>query len=315
MPYIADRTKFGSDQYDISGWTIQTQTTPISCDSDVEELKHNLAAPNMPEQLFGSSFLRVIHHRSGCVLEFNAADALRQWHKDDEPPVQVASATQWQASRQDTVSKVAALQYDWTYSTSYAGTVRRLTPKESDGSHFESPGMASSQPQPQQSSCCNNSQTSVAEVGATDSSIPTWQPSNDQLGMALLRARDPIQFYAEVPLYESELDDNGSSQLSVKVRVMPSCWFVLLRFFLRIDGTLVRLREARLFCDLKQPDKVVREVRRSEATLSQLSGNAAGNLGGAHADAESAAVALSAIAPNGVQAYQVDTLSLVPISQ
>lgn len=116
------------------------------------------------------------------------------------------------------------------------------------------------------------------------------------MGMALLRARDPIQFYAEVPLYESELDDNGSSQLSVKVtmptfsllhvvakalchfavtrwpecarlkdisldsgqqvRVMPSCWFVLLRFFLRVDGTLVRLREARFFCDLKQPDKV-----------------------------------------------------------
>lgn len=41
-----------------------------------------------------------------------------------------------------------------------------------------------------------------------------------------------------------------------QVRVMPSCWFVLLRFFLRVDGTLVRLREARFFCDLKQPDKV-----------------------------------------------------------
>lgn len=45
------------------------------------------------------------------------------------------------------------------------------------------------------------------------------------MGMALLRARDPIQFYAEVPLYESELDDNGSSQLSVKV-TMPA--FLLL---------------------------------------------------------------------------------------
>ena len=108
--------------------------------------------------------------------------------------------------------------------------------------------------------------------------------------MALLTARDPILFYAEVPLYESELDDNGSSQLSVKVttsvrlqgqemglrrdsavsvqcwshlagavvqvRVMPGCWYVLLRFFLRVDSTLVRLRETRLFCDLKEPHKV-----------------------------------------------------------
>jgi hypothetical protein len=29
---------------------------------------------------------------------------------------------------------------------------------------------------------------------------------------------------------------------------MRRCWLVLLRFFLRVDGSLVRLREARLFC-------------------------------------------------------------------
>ena len=34
---------------------------------------------------------------------------------------------------------------------------------------------------------------------------------------ALLTSRDPILFYDDVPLYESELDDNGASQLSVKV--------------------------------------------------------------------------------------------------
>ena len=32
-------------------------------------------------------------------------------------------------------------------------------------------------------------------------------------------ARDPILFYDEVPLYESELDDNGVASLSVKVCV------------------------------------------------------------------------------------------------
>ena len=33
----------------------------------------------------------------------------------------------------------------------------------------------------------------------------------------LLLARDPILFYTEVPLYESELDDNGVACLTVKV--------------------------------------------------------------------------------------------------
>lgn len=294
-----------------------------------------------------------------------------------------------------------------------------------------------------------------AEQAAAEAQLPQWQTSGDSLDMTLLTARDPIQFYAEVPLYESELDDNGTSQLSVKVlssshiahpgrwssehvlsaclyrgmcpfwfrssadlavvsqvRVMPGCWYALLRFFLRVDGTLVRMREARLFCDLKEPNKVctspfvqvtslhrtqlhigvdltppprskstwvllnliklsctcagcsnrassafsalevqvVREVKHSESTLAQLSGNAPADRGVsdpiiacchsieikgmhvaselrcsgmskwvmqiftclqvAHRDADSAALALSAIAPDGVKEYRIDTLCL-----
>lgn len=45
-----------------------------------------------------------------------------------------------------------------------------------------------------------------------------WQRSEQQMDRSALMARDPILYYDEVPLYESELDDNGASQLSVKVR-------------------------------------------------------------------------------------------------
>ena len=137
-----------------------------------------------------------------------------------------------------------------------------------------------------------------------------WVPSTDALDKSLLLARDPILFYDEVPLYESELDDNGASQLHVKVgtltvpmqhdnsfrtqqmavlleehllwsltpegdkhwamfesnccalahecdgvhmqvRVMPKCWFVLLRFWLRVDRVLIRLYETRYLCDFR----------------------------------------------------------------
>lgn len=277
------RYTFGTRQHDTSGWSIVAHTAHICRDEEAEDLKTKLGAPNMPEQLFGNSYLRLTHHLSGCVLEFTAADALGQWHEDDEAPVQVASATQWQAARQESLSKVTTLQYDWTYSTSYVGSLRQLESQD----YADSCGEAT-----------------------TQARIQTWQPSSDRIDLSLLRARDPIQFYADVPLYESELDDNGASQLSVKVRVMPHCWYVLLRFFLRIDGTLVRLREARLFCDLRQPNKVIRETKRSEASLALLSGNALGSPGVAHADVETAAVALAAIAPNGVQTYSIDSLSL-----
>lgn len=44
-----------------------------------------------------------------------------------------------------------------------------------------------------------------------------WVETSEQMNRNLLLSRDPILFYDEVPLFESELDDNGVSQLSVKV--------------------------------------------------------------------------------------------------
>ena len=91
----------------------------------------------------------------------------------------------------------------------------------------------------------------------------------------MLTERDPIQMYDELTLYESELDDNGVAHLGLKVRVMPKCWYVLLRFWLRVDGVLIRLRETRFFCDTTERDKsgavvVVRETQHREETWDAL---------------------------------------------
>lgn len=54
---------------------------------------------------------------------------------------------------------------------------------------------------------------------------------------------------------------------------MPGCWFVLLRFWLRVDRVLVRLYETRLmgsFCRAPGAPLVRRELRRSEGTFEQL---------------------------------------------
>ncbi|RFU26679.1 hypothetical protein B7463_g9656, partial [Scytalidium lignicola] len=44
---------------------------------------------------------------------------------------------------------------------------------------------------------------------------------SEPIPVALLKRPDPILFFEEVVLYESELDDNGVSVLSCKLRVMP----------------------------------------------------------------------------------------------
>ena len=57
----------------------------------------------------------------------------------------------------------------------------------------------------------------------------------------------------------------------LQVRVMPRCWLVLLRFWLRVDQVLVRLRETRYFCDTAAaPATVLREVKHSEGTFAEL---------------------------------------------
>lgn len=77
--------------------------------------------------------------------------------------------------------------YDWTYTTTYTG-------------HRSTDGL---DPLPNDSA----SSWSPADPDNTAHAIP----------MAELTRPDPILFYAEVPLFEDELHDNGSSNLLVRI--------------------------------------------------------------------------------------------------
>merc|ERR1719411_584785 len=54
-----------------------------------------------------------------------------------------------------------------------------------------------------------------------------WCPTDQRINYEKLREKERILFYDEVILFEDELDDNGCSKLSVKIRVMPSGFFCL----------------------------------------------------------------------------------------
>ncbi|BDA47484.1 TIP41-like protein [Coccomyxa sp. Obi] len=264
------------------GWRIETRKAPISKDAELDAYKATLDnAKNLPEQLFGDSFLRLSHAASGVCLEFKALDALHAWRKDDRPPVRVGTAQDWMKARQKDVEASGAVtfEYDWTYTTSYKGTLR-----------IESNGEAS-----------------------VSGRTAEWVPTNEQMDRSLLMARDPILFFDEVPLYESELDDNGASQLAVKVRVMPECWFVLLRFWLRVDGVLVRLHETRYMADFRASSGLpllTREVRCCEGTFDALHAAGAPPDGPAYRDADSTSTALQAAAPIGVTEFSMERLHI-----
>jgi len=84
-----------------------------------------------------------------------------------------------------------------------------------------------------------------------------------------LKIHEKILFFDEVVLYEDELDDNGVTKLSVKMRVMPSGFFILLRFYLRVDKTLIRVHDTRLRFEVEN-DFVLREYSEREQKVDEL---------------------------------------------
>ncbi len=79
------------------------------------------------------------------------------------------------------------------------------------------------------------------------------ESASEGLDYDFLTQRKPILLFGEINLFEDELGDNGTSILNAKIRVMSTGFFVLQRFFLRVDGSLLRVLDTRL--QWRQGDK------------------------------------------------------------
>ncbi|KXJ67859.1 hypothetical protein RP20_CCG008632 [Aedes albopictus] len=95
------------------------------------------------------------------------------------------------------------------------------------------------------------------------------QVTDQKIDMFKLMKREPILFYHDLTLFEDELHDHGISVLSVKVRVMPSGFYILQRFFLRVDHVLIRINDTRFHYE-KGNDYMLREYTHREAKIEQL---------------------------------------------
>lgn len=91
----------------------------------------------------------------------------------------------------------------------------------------------------------------------------------ERIDMEKLKAREHIMFFDEVLLFEDELHDHGVSMLSVKIRVMPTSFFLLMRFFLRVDGVLIRVNDTRLYHEAGKV-YMLREFSTRESKIAEL---------------------------------------------
>lgn len=186
----------------------------------------------MPEMIFGDNLVAITHVPSGWTVSFTTPDALDAVDKTDKHMLKVAYARDWESTRENTTQKIKEVvkPYDWSYSTTYAGTV---TP------------------------------------GATDQPQRQLQDTHKTIPIELLKRRDPILFFDEVVLFESELDDNGISVYSAKLRVHEQRMLLLCRLFMRLDNVVVRIRDTRIYVDF-ETEEVVREYTAKESSFKDV---------------------------------------------
>jgi type 2A phosphatase activator TIP41 len=224
-------------------WKISARKLPISKSGPIEAMSERLGIP-VPEMIFGDNMVSLAHVPSGWRIEFTAEAALDQVDKTGKDMLQVAHSAEWSSSREKTSAgiKEVVRPYDWSYSTAYKGTVVQPSAKETS--------------QTERTTDTSSRTMILSPAKSPDDGIP----------LELLRRRDPILFSDEVILYESELDDNGISLVSVKVRVMPKRMLLLCRLFMRLDGVVCRIRDTRVYVDFDR-DVVLRDyVSKEQAT-------------------------------------------------
>lgn len=235
-----------------STWRITTRKLPILKADPIEALSKDIGIP-IPEMIFGDNFAQITHVPTGWTLNFNVRDALDRVSKTEEGMLQVAVAEEWKKERshQEEVRQVVK-PFDWSYTTDYRGST--TGGKEGEG----------------------------------------WRESNgkeDPIRTDLLSRQDPILFFDEVDLMEGrsrcilyrtqrhadilffcpkdELADNGIALLSLKVRMMPARLLLLQRYFLRLDGVIVRIRDTRVYIE-HDSNKVIRQYTAKEEKYEVL---------------------------------------------
>ena len=227
----------------IGSWSLECHRGPISSSAEIDAFFDETAV-KPPEMVFLANHLTITHLPTGATVSFNTRDALkgclldRSKHANPNTAadtashnstpsapssssilpasalpardsIRVTSAAQWVGKEHDVSVQTLDLAYDWTYTTHYHATV---TPP----------------PLPHQLS---------------------YRQHTDPLPLALLQRPDPILWYAVLPLYEDELHDNGVCSVSIKARVMGSCWLVLMQCWLRVDDVCVKVYETRVYCE------------------------------------------------------------------
>jgi type 2A phosphatase activator TIP41 len=225
----------GEKRLEHAGWVVEAvPCTPILSSQDLQDLEGRLGLDpcmQLPEILFGNNALSLSKPDSSFRISFDAEGLLREWMGAySRGEHEVLKVPEAEVwLSKPGMARVKKLNYDWTWSSTYGGEALR------------------------------------GDQGITWSACPAGGIDVD-----MLKDRSaPILLFEDIGFYEDFLHDAGAVSASVKFRVMPLCWFVLLRYWARVDGVKTRVWDTRFFHKFGD-QRIYRETTRSEATYEEL---------------------------------------------
>jgi len=216
----------------VYNWSIAFSKQPILTSTELEALQAAVKLDKLPDMVFGRNYIRFYYPATGFEINFNALDGVRYINKLADPSLKVSHSEKWATGNKS--NEYIEKSFNWTFTTDYQGTILVNDAPAQPGSR-------------------------VGSIERTD----------EQINVSKLRAQDPILLYEEMVLYEDELGDNGSSVLNTRMRVMPSLFFALLRFWLRVDGVIYRAADVRIYHEFGK-DYLLREIQHRECNYEPL---------------------------------------------
>lgn len=233
-------------------------TTTMLTSKELDFLSDRVKSDKLPDMFFGyNRFFIVFPLKFNMIFEVNPIQMVNQTNyniidsilvKEDNPNNELVNVCYYkpvEAKTQfyDTWKKIKIpektdmeqrISYsDWAYSSPYMGTFSNLANHEFYTENLK--GNYKIFDSYFKDNIINKNNNFKRE--ATKETIPFQK----------LGPENTVLKYWETHLYDDELNDNGLSQGTFRLRVMKDCWFGLLRSYLRIDNVLVRIVDTRIF--------------------------------------------------------------------
>lgn len=281
------------------GWSVACTKGPMAGAAELDELAARVAEavpapgqPPLPEIIFGQNRLTLTHEASGVRLSFGALGGLEVWarrsaqHGAAGLTVPMASSQAWKEKAAQYKQQDPARNFDWTYTADYSGDVVAVAPEPAS----EPAGMgrgagvgggvqaaAGGEVEAVAGGSVGGGAAGGASIGGPSCAVgasptpPSWSPhTGPGIDYALLKRTDlPILCFADLILFSDDLHDCGESELRLRLRLMPGCFFILLRHFLRVDGVFIRTHDTRIFHKFGAKT-VLRATRVAQAPLPAL---------------------------------------------